>query len=55
MTDLTLMQELVEEDVEIMQEVINEEIVPLIKFREELERKAFEKAYKEMQKLESEV
>ena len=39
----------------LMREVIAEDMVPLIKFREQLERKAFNKAHAEMEKLEEEV
>ena len=53
--DLEIMQELVKEDLELMQEVIDEDLQPLVKFREQLERKQFEKALKELQRLESEV
>jgi len=53
--DLEVMQELVKEDIELMQEVILEDMIPLVQFREQLERKAFEKAHKEMKKLEGEV
>jgi len=52
---IQLMQEIVEEDLEIMKEVVQEDILPLIKYREQLERKAFEKAHREMKKLEEEV
>ena len=53
--DLEIMQELVEEDLKLMKEVILEDIQPLIKFREELEKKAFNKAVAEMRRLEEEV
>ena len=53
--ELKVMQELVEEDIELMQEVILEDMIPLVQFREQLERKAFEKAHREMKKLEGEV
>ncbi len=53
--DLEIMQGLVAEDIQLMQEVILEDIQPLIKFREQLERKEFEKAHREMKKLEEEV
>ena len=53
--DLEVMQELVEEDIELMMEIIKEDMIPLIQFREQLERKEFEKAFKEMKKLEEEV
>lgn len=53
--DLTVMQELVKEDIELMQEVITEDLLPLMQFREQLERKEFEKAHREMKKLEDEL
>ena len=53
--DLEVMQELVKEDIELMKEVISEDIVPLIKFREKMERKEFEKAFRELKRLEEEV
>ena len=53
--DLEVMQELVKEDIELMQEVITEDLLPLMQFREQLERKEFEKAHREMKKLEEEV
>jgi len=54
-TSLEIMQELVKEDLELMKEIIIEEIVPLIQFREKLERKEFEKAFKELKELEGGV
>ena len=53
--DLEIMQEMVSEDIELMREVILEDLQPLIQFREQLERKEFEKAHREMKKLEGEV
>ena len=53
--DLEVMQELVKEDIELMQEVILEDMLPLIQFREQLERKEFEKAHREMKSLEEGV
>ncbi|KKN64752.1 hypothetical protein LCGC14_0488840 [marine sediment metagenome] len=53
--DLEIMQEMVKEDLELMNEIILEDMLPLIQFREQLERKEFEKAFKEMKKLEEEV
>ena len=53
--DIEIMQQLVKEDLELMREVIAEDIQPLIKFREQLERKEFDKAHREMKKLEEEV
>lgn len=53
--DLEVMRELVAEDIELMKEIIMEDMIPLIQFREQLERKAFEKAHREMKRLEEEV
>ena len=53
--DLEVMQELVDEDIQLMQEIIAEDMIPLIQFREQLERKEFEKAHREMKRLEEEV
>ena len=53
--DLKLMEEMVAEDIKLMQEIIAEDMLPLIQFREQLERKEFERAHREMLKLESEV
>lgn len=55
MNDLEVMQELVKEDIELMKEIIAEDLLPLLQFREQLERKEFEKAHREMKKLEEEV
>ena len=53
--DLEIMQEMVKEDITLMQEVIDEDMIPLIRFREQLEKKEFEKAFREMQRLEKEA
>lgn len=53
--DLEIMQELVKEDIELMIEVIAEDLRPLLQYREQLERKEFEKAHREMKKLEEEL
>lgn len=53
--DLEVMQELVKEDIDLMKEIIAEDLLPLIQFRDKLERQAFEKAHREMKKLEEEV
>ena len=53
--DLEVMQELVKEDIELMKEIIAEDVIPLIQFREQLERKEFEKAFREMKSLEEKV
>lgn len=54
-SDLEVMQEMVKEDIELMQEIILEDLLPLIQFREKLERKEFEKAFREMKSLEEKV
>ncbi len=53
--DIEIMQELVAEDIELIREVITEDMIPLIKFREQLEKKEFERAHREMQRLEEGV
>ena len=53
--NLEVMQEMVKEDIDLMKEIITEDMIPLIQFREQLERKAFEKAHREMKKLEEEI
>ena len=53
--DLEIMKELVADDIKLMQEVIAEDVLPLIQFREQLEREAFNKAFREMKSLEEEV
>ena len=53
--DLEIMQEMVKEDIKLMQEIIAEDMIPLIQFRERLERKEFEKAFREMKSLEEKV
>ena len=53
--DIETMQEIVKEDMELMAEVIAEDMLPLVKFREQLEKKEFEKAHREMLRLEEGV
>ncbi len=53
--DLEIMKEMVAEDIELMREIIAEDMIPLIQFREKLERKEFEKAFREMKSLEEKV
>lgn len=52
---LTIVDELVAEEVEVMEELIQEEIMPLIKYRQELERKISTKAIADMYKAEEEA
>lgn len=49
---IEIMKEMVDEDVALMKEIIEEEIVPLIKYQKELERKIADKAIDEMYKAE---
>lgn len=51
----TIVDEVIAESLEIIDEVIKEEIEPIIKQRKEMEKKAFDKAYSELKKLELEV
>ena len=52
---LTIVDELVKEEIEIMEELIQEEIAPLIKYRQELEKKIANKAIADMYKAEEEA
>ena len=52
---LTIVDELVKEEIEAMEELIEEEVIPLIKYRQELERKIETKAIAEMYKAEEEA
>ena len=54
-SSIELMQSIVAEDIELMKEIIAEDMIPLIKFREQLEKKEFEKAHREMLRLEEDV
>jgi len=49
---MAIADELVKEAKEVIDELIEEEIMPLIKHQKEQEDKAFEKAYKEVKELE---
>ena len=40
--DIEIMQEIVKADIELMREVIAEDMIPLIQFREQLEKKEFD-------------
>ena len=46
--------EIIDETVEIINELFAEEIFPLLKYRQQLEKKEFEKAYREVKELEAE-
>lgn len=52
--DIELMEEIIAEDMEIMEELFQEDVLPLIQHQQQLEKKAFEKAYKELKALEEE-
>jgi len=52
---LTIVDELVKEEIEIMEELIQEEIAPLIKYRQDLEKKIANKAIADMYKAEEEA
>lgn len=58
MADKTSFQEICDEVIaettDIIDELIREEIEPLLKYRQILEKKEFEKAYKEVKELEAE-
>ncbi len=45
--------EIIAETTEIINELMEEEITPLLKYRQTLEKKEFEKAYKEVLDLEA--
>ena len=49
-----LVAEIVKEDIEIIQEVFEEEILPLIQHQQKLEKEAFDAAYRDLLKLEAE-
>ncbi len=49
---VTIIQEMIAEDMLVLQSLFETDFVPLIKHRRELERKAFDKAYKEVRDLE---
>lgn len=49
---MTLTEEVVKEEISIINELIQEEVLPLIEYRKNLEKEIFNKAYKEMRQLE---
>lgn len=51
---IEVIDELIAEDIEIIEELVEEEIKPIIDYRKQLEKKIFEKAYKEVLELEGE-
>ena len=52
---LNIVDEVIAEDLEIMDELIKEEVQPLIKYRKELETKISSQAITEMYRLEQEA
>lgn len=52
---MEIVDELIEEEISIIDELIEEEIKPLLDYRKQLEKKIFEKAYKEVLGLEQEA
>ena len=52
---MDITDEVIAEELEIIEEFIKEEVEPLIKYKKEEEKKAFDKLYKEVLKLEEEV
>lgn len=52
---IEITDELLAEDTEIIEELMEEEIQPIIDYKKELERKIFDKAYKEVLELEGEA
>ena len=55
MNEVELMQEIVQEDIALIQELYDEEIKPILQYKQKLERMAFDKVYEEVQKLEEEL
>jgi len=54
-TMLNLMEDIISEDIEVMKEVVKEDLLPLIKHRQEIERKIFNREYEEQKRLEEEL
>ena len=54
-TFLDIVDEVIAESLEVIEEVIKEEIEPIIKRQQEMNRRAFERSYKEFLELEQEV
>ena len=52
---ITLVNETLEEDMEVLRNLFESDFVPILKERQRLERKAFDDAYGEVEILESEV
>ena len=52
---IDIADEVIAEDLEIIEELIEEEIKPLIDYRKQLEKKIFDKAFEEVKTLEKET
>ncbi len=53
--EIELMQTVIAEDNALIQEVFDEEIKPILDYKEKLNRQAFDQVYAEVQKLEQEL
>ena len=49
---VTLIEEMIEEDMEALRELFQSDFAPLLRHRQQLEREAFDKAFAEVEKLE---
>ncbi len=54
-TVVDLTQKALAQDIKVLQRLFEQDFVPLIKQRQQLEREAFDKAYDEVQRAEAEV
>ena len=52
---VTLIEEMIEEDMEALRELFQSDFAPLLKHQEQLERKEFDKAFAEVEKAEQEA
>ncbi len=55
MDAVDLINEMIEEDMVTLRAIFRDDFEPLIKHKEQLERKEFDKAFAEVEKLESEL
>jgi len=53
--DVILMQEIFAEDMEVLNDIFRSDFLPLIKHKEQLERREFDRALAEVEKLEREL
>ena len=53
--DVTLMQEIFAEDMEVMNDIFKTDFLPLMKHQKELERQVFDRALDAVEKAESEI